>query len=119
VKTNKSNLSKVLIFLGVSVWVVYFTLLFIGRHPSLYIFLPIHLTFIFTGVKLRKSAGEGQKKEKSEKLKNTSEILLAIGMAAWFPYFYIHYYYEIDVNHLPFMILHLSAMLSGGVLKMI
>lgn len=116
---NKSNLSKVLILLGVSVWVVYFGLLFAGRQPVLYIFLPIHLTFIISGVKLRKSSGDPQKKEKSAMLKKVSSILLAIGFAAWLPYMFMHYLKGADISHTPYMVVHLSAMLSGGALKLI
>jgi len=118
VKINQAILSKILIWAGVSVWVVYGLFLLLGKNPSLLVFLPIHLTFVLSGVRLRKGAEGADKRERNSNLKTLSNVFLAIGVAAWLPYFYVHYFYQIDVGHLPFLILHLTGMLSGGLIKM-
>lgn len=117
---NRAKLGKILIGLGVSVWGVYGVLLLFGQRPSLFLFLPIHLTFVLSGVRLRKLSGEDERNSgKNPNLKMASNIFLIIGMAAWLPYFYVHYYYQLEVGHLPFLVLHLTGMLGGGVTKLI
>ena len=117
-KINRENLSKILIWTGVSVWGVYGLFLLLGKNPSLFVFLPIHLTLVLTGVRLRKGTESAEKRERNPNLKTLSNVFLAIGVAAWLPYFYVHYFYQIDVGHLPFLILHLTGMLSGGLIKL-
>ena len=117
-KINRAVLSKILIWTGVSVWAVYGLFMLLGKNPSLLVFLPIHLTFVLTGVRLRKGGEETEQRERNPNLKTLSTVFLAIGVAAWLPYFYVHYFYQLDVGHLPFLILHLTGMLSGGLIKL-
>ena len=118
VKINQAVLSKIFIWTGVSVWGVYGLFLLLGKNPSLLVFLPIHLTFVLTGVRLRKGREGSKKGERNPNLKTLSNVFLAIGVAAWLPYFYVHYFYQIEVGHLPFLVLHLTGMLSGGLIKL-
>jgi len=118
VKINQAKISKMLIWTGVSVWGVYGLFLLLGKNPSLLVFLPIHLTFVLTGVRLRKGVEGTDKWGDNPNLKTLSNVFLAIGVAAWLPYFYVHFFYQIEVGHLPFLILHLTGMLSGGLIKM-
>ena len=118
-KIDKKKLGQILIYVGVSTWIPYFYLLFTGAEPKLYTFLPVHLLFVISGVRIRKSAGEeAPKTERAEKLREASKVLLLIGMTAWLPYFYVRYYYQLDVGHTPFLVLHLTGMLGGGVLRL-
>ena len=55
---------------------------------------------------------------KNSQLSLVSNVFLIIGAAAWLPYFYVHYYYQLDVAHLPFLSLHITGMLSGGLIKL-
>ncbi len=115
---DKTKIGQFLIWVGVSVWGVYGYLLWQGERPSLVIFLPLHLAFVLTGVRLRKLEGEEGKRERNPRLKMASNIFLIIGVAAWLPYFYVNYYYQLEVAHLPFLVLHLTGMLSGGLIKL-
>jgi len=117
-KMNRGKFGKILIWIGVSVWGVYGILLVLGYHPSLVVFLPIHLTFVLTGVRFRKMGDGIEARAQNPKLKTISNTLLIIGMSAWLPYFYVHYFYELEVGHLPFLVLHLTGMLSGGIIKL-
>jgi len=114
---NREKLGKILIWTGVSVWGVYGVLLLLGLYPSLFLFLPVHLAFVLSGVRVRKLGGDA-KREKNPKLKSISNALLLLGMAAWLPYFYVHYFYQLEVAHMPFLILHMTGMLVGGLIKM-
>jgi hypothetical protein len=113
-KIDKSKIGQVLIWIGVSTWIPYFYLLIIGKALPLYVFLPIHLAFVLSGVRLRKSSENEETDQQPKKSRQVSQVLLYIGMAAWLPYFYVHYYYQLDVGHTPFLILHLVGMLGGG-----
>lgn len=115
---NQARLSKIFIWIGVSVWGFYGFFLLMGKNPSLLVFLPIHLTFVLTGIRLRRGIKDVEERKRNPNLKTLSNVFLAIGVAAWLPYFYVHYFYQIDVGHLPFLILHLTGMLSGGLFKL-
>jgi len=115
-KIEKRKIGQILIWIGVSIWIPYLYLLIIGAAPSLFMFLPVHLAFVISGVRLRKSSEDQKSNKKYRKL---SQMLLIIGMAAWLPYFYVHYYYQLEIGHIPFLVLHLIGMLGGGFLRII
>jgi hypothetical protein len=115
-KINIRKFGQVLVWIGVATWMPYFYLAFTGAAPPIYVFLPVHLGFVLTGVRLKKLSQDQDRRP--IKFKQASQILLYIGLAAWLPYFYVHYYYQLEVGHIPFLVLHLFGMIGGGILRL-
>lgn len=119
-KVTKKGVGRLLVWLGVLAWVPYILLAIIGRSPSMVPFLAIHLTGVIGGSKLRRS-GESTSQNHSYSIganqQRISNALLLIGILIWAPYFLIKSFLSEQIQILPFLIIHLSGIIGGMLLR--
>lgn len=109
---DKNTWGTVLIYLGVAAWLPYFYMLSADREVSIYPFLVIHLLGVVSGAWLRSGAVR-EVKPADHKLRLASRILIYLGVLAWAPYFYLTRVAGVDAAITPFLVAHLTGVLSG------
>lgn len=110
------NVSRALIGVGVAAWLPYLILLARGAHPSLLPYLALHLLFIFLGVRLKRDPGKARRTRTPLAVAGT--VLVVLGVLVWLPYLYSKYVLHAARAIAPYLILHLSGVLTGGFLRL-
>lgn len=104
-----------LIWLGVLIWVPFIYLKLTGGNPSFLWFLPFHLLGVVGGSRLRASARKalGLLRPKRNSLQLAGGLLIALGILAWVPYFYLKLFTQSAVEVMNFLPFHLTGVLGG------
>jgi len=112
---NNYRLGKVLIWIGVFVWVPFIVLRAIGYTPSLFWFLPFHLMGVIGGSKVRAAARREMDLPLTPKtkLRTLGHVLIFIGILVWAPYFYGKLVLQARLEVGQFLPYHLTFVLSG------
>jgi hypothetical protein len=111
---DRRTLGTALIYIGVSVWLLYFYLLSTDREVSIIPFVIAHVTLVVSGARLRgRSHKEHSEPPADARLRLISRVLITLGVLAWAPYFYITRVQGIDTAIGPFLATHLAGVLSG------
>ncbi len=108
---DRRTLGTALIYIGVAAWLPYFYFLGIGRNVSIFPFLAVHLLGVIAGVRLRSKSEPGTPANAGLRL--ASRILITLGVLAWVPYFYLTQVQNIETAVAPFLLAHLTGVLSG------
>ncbi len=118
---SKYALGKTLTWLGILAWVP-FILLTIGRYsPPILPFLVVHLIGILGGAWIKRTDSQTAPpnsfagKSPSRKL---GTLMILLGVGVWVVYFTIKNFTPVDVILTPFLILHLSAVVPGLLLRL-
>jgi len=118
---SKYALGKTLTWLGILAWVP-FILLTIGRYsPPILPFLVVHLIGILGGAWIKRSDSQATTpnsfvgKSTSRKL---GTILILLGVGVWVVYFTLKNYTAVEVSLAPFLVLRLSAVVPGFMLRL-
>lgn len=110
-KFDSRKVATVLLILGVSAWVPFLLLVALGREPSIYPFLAVHLTGVIGGSRLRaRSRPAG---ERPPQRQTWGRLLIILGVLAWAPWFYQTDLLGRDLEIAPYLALHLTGVLSG------
>lgn len=118
-KAQKYNLwGTLLIWLGVLIWVPFIVLQLTGKHPAFIWYLPFHLVGVIGGSRLRSSARKemGLPPPKRNLLRIAGSVLIALGILAWTPYFYLKLLMQTTVDVMDYLPFHLSGVLGGVLL---
>lgn len=107
-----------LIWLGVLTWAPFILLNLAGENPSFLWYLPFHLIGVVGGARLRSSARKelGLPRPKRNPLQIAGRILIALGILAWTPYFYLKMFTQTSVEVMDFLPFHLTGVLGGVLL---
>jgi hypothetical protein len=106
--------------LGVLVWVPFIALQVTGETPPLFQYLPFHLIGIFGGGSMRRAANQqlGRPKGQRSGYKSAAYMLFVASILVWVP-FVSQKLAGRPVEHMPYLAVHLAAVLSGTVLMII
>jgi len=115
------RLGQALIWVGVLAWAPYLLLRLWGGAPSLWIFLPFHLTGVLGGARLKASARQqlGMPPPRRGVLRLAGRTLIVLGALVWAVYFTrkLAFGHPVDVRaYLPF---HLTGVLGGSALLLL
>lgn len=104
-----------LIWLGVLIWVPFIYLKLNSGNPSFLWYLPFHLLGVVGGSRLRASARKalGLPRPKRNPLQLAGGLLIALGILAWVPYFYLKLFTQSAVEVMNFLPFHLTGVLGG------
>lgn len=104
-----------LIWLGVLTWAPFILLKLAGESPSFLWYLPFHLVGVVGGARLRSFARQelGLPRPKRNPLQIAGRILIALGILAWAPYFYLKISAQTSVEAMDFLPFHLGGVLGG------
>ena len=82
-------------------------------------FLVVHLIGVVGGIYFRRQASEGAAPppEHIKRLKKISTVLLITGVSVWAVYFGLEWITGVEREITPFLITHLSLVLSGAGIK--
>lgn len=106
------RLGRALVVLGVAVWPVWGILFLAGQAPSVLWALLLHLVLLVHGGILVRRHGPREVRPR----KRLGEILIALGVLAWVPYFILTEQ-GVDVPSAPFLAWHLLGVIPGAVLR--
>lgn len=110
-KIDTRKVATVLLILGVSAWVPFLLLVALGREPSIYPFLAVHLTGVIGGSRLRaRSRPAG---ERPSQRQTWGRLLIILGVLAWAPWFYQTDLLGRELEIAPYLAFHLTGVLSG------
>lgn len=113
----QQTLGRIFIWLGVLAWAPYIYLLAIGQKVSVFPFLALHLTGLFSGIKLRSKPAttsvDDAVVQEGRTRRLISKIMIYLGVLAWVPYFYLTRGLGQDVEITPYLITHLTGVLGG------
>ncbi len=115
-------LGKVLIWVGVLVWAPFIVASLSGKQASILPYLAIHLPCILAGTWLKKQYKEDGDVEPVTRVslqKKISNLLIGIGIAIWLPYLLVKNLLNPDLVILPFLIVHLSGIIGGTLIRLI
>lgn len=117
---QKAKASILLIWMGVLAWVPYVALRLLGRDISVLPFLIVHILCITGGILLRRqaSAGAPPPTRQVQRLKTISTVLLVLGVSVWGVYFGVQWLGVEVASVTPFLMAHLSGVLSGAAIKL-
>ncbi len=120
-RISRYRLGKTLTWLGILAWAP-FILLTIGRYsPPILPFLVVHLIGILGGAWIKRTdpqAGIGNSLAGKSLPRRIGSILILIGVAVWVVYFAIGNFTSVEVSLTPFLVLHLSAVVPGLLLRL-
>ncbi|MQC27238.1 MAG: hypothetical protein DWG76_07305 [Chloroflexi bacterium] len=110
---NRDMWGSWLIAFGVAAWLPYFYL--VGQRPNVPVFpfLAAHLAGVLGGARLKLQTKGLEHNLGNRKLALTSKLLIYFGVLAWAPYIYLSRVLHIDTSVGPFLITHLTGVLSG------
>ena len=105
----------ILIWIGVLTWLPFIVLRASGYKPSLFWFLPFHLTGVIVGSRLRKTAREemGADVPKKNIFRTLGHGLIFLGILVWGVYFYLKLVAGQPVDVSDFLPYHLSGIFGG------
>ena len=113
-RIDKRTWGTVFIYIGVAVWFPYFYLLAAGQNVSLLPFLIVHLSCVLAGARLRADgSAKVASSSRETRLRLASRVLITLGVLAWAPYFYISRVQNIETELTPYLLAHLTGVLSG------
>ena len=116
---QKAKFSNIFIWIGVLAWVPYI----IARVMQIDIpgipFLVAHLIGVLGGIILRRQASQNDAPPSPliQRLKTISTILLVTGVSVWAVYFGLNWLTGVEREITPFLITHLTLVLSGAGIK--
>lgn len=116
------NISILLTIMGVSAWFPYLYLVVIKQqNPSLFPFLGVHLTGVVGGAILRNKLKNKttESSEKNSVISIISKAMIAVGVAVWSPYLYMKYIQGFQPGLLPYLPIHLTGVIGGGILLIV
>jgi hypothetical protein len=105
----------VLIWLGVLTWLPFIVMRASGSKPSLFWFLPFHLTGVIGGSRLRTAARRemGTDAPKKSAFRTISHSLIFLGILVWGVYFYLKLVAGQPVDVSDFLPFHLTGIFGG------
>ncbi len=117
---QKAKYSNVFIWIGVLAWVPYIVARLVQVDLSALPFLAVHLIGVLGGVILRRQANlsGAPPSKKIQRLKTISTVLLILGVSVWGVYFGLAWLTGIEREVTPFLIAHLSGVLTGAGIKL-
>lgn len=120
-RISRYAIGRAFTWLGILAWVP-FILLTIGRYsPPILPFLVIHLIGILGGAWIKRTdpeRGNGASLAGKSLSRRLGSVLILLGVAVWVPYFIFKNFAATEVSLAPFLILHLSAVVPGLLLRL-
>ena len=109
------RLGIVLIWIGVLTWAPFIVMRANGIYPSIFWFLPFHLTGVIGGSRLRAAARREMGKEAPKKnaFRTIGHILIFLAIAVWGVYFYLKLVAGLPVEVTDFLPYHLTGIFGG------
>jgi len=116
---QKAKYSQMFFLLGLVAWFPYIFARAIQAEVSVIPFLGVHLIGVFGGIFFRQKSENNANKPSEKKLflRRVSTILLLLGVSVWGVYFGLKFFTGIEREVTPFLIAHLSGVLSGAGIK--
>lgn len=105
----------VLIWVGVLTWLPFIVMRASGSRPSLFWFLPFHLTGVIGGSRLRAAARRemGAQAPRKNVFRTVGHSLIFLGILVWGVYFYLKLVAGQPVEVGSFLPFHLTGIFSG------
>jgi hypothetical protein len=116
---QRQTYSKYLIWLGLLAWIPYILMRALRLEVVVMPFLVVHLTGVLGGAFLqRASSGEQNTVSERERFRKTfSTVVILLGVSVWGVYFGLEWITGVEREVAPFLIAHLSGVLSGAGIK--
>ena len=118
--TNGATLMRyraglVLIWVGVLAWMPFILMRANGSKPSIFWFLPFHLTGVIGGSRLRKLARQemGAEAPKKNAFRTIGHSLIFLAILVWGVYFYLKLVSGLPVQVGDFLPYHLTGIFGG------
>lgn len=104
-----------LIWVGVLTWVPFIVMRANGIYPSIFWFLPFHLTGVVGGSRLRKVARQemGEDAPKKNTFRSIGHVLVFLAISVWGVYFYLKLVAGQPVEVGDFLPYHLTGIFIG------
>ena len=104
-----------LIWVGVLTWLPFIVMRANGIYPSIFWFLPFHLTGVVGGSRLRKMARRemGDESPKQNTFRSIGHVLIFLAISVWGVYFYLKLVVGQPVEVGNFLPYHLTGIFSG------
>ena len=104
-----------LIWVGVLTWLPFIIMRANGTYPSIFWFLPFHLTGVIGGSRLRKIARRemGEDAPKQNAFRSIGHVLIFLAILVWGVYFYLKLVAVQPVEVGDFLPYHLTGIFSG------
>jgi hypothetical protein len=117
---QRAKYSNVFIWIGVLAWVPYIAARLIQIDISAIPFLAVHLIGVLGGILLRHQDPQNNAplSKKTKRLKTISTVLLVLGVSVWGVYFGLEWLTGTEREVTPFLIAHLSGVLTGAGIKL-
>lgn len=117
---KQTKLSNSFIWLGVIAWIPYIIARLMKIDLPGIPFLIVHLIGVSGGIYFRRqaSANAAPPSESIQRLKKISTILLVTGVSVWGIYFGLQWITGVERVITPFLITHLTFVLSGAGIKL-
>ena len=105
----------VLIWVGVLTWVPFIMMRANGIYPSIFWFLPFHLTGVIGGSRLRKIARRemGEAGPQQNTFRSIGHVLIFLAISVWGAYFYLKLVAGQPVEVGDFLPYHLTGIFGG------
>jgi hypothetical protein len=121
--SKRRTIGTIMIWLGVLVWLPFILLVTNKQSISIFPFLAAHLSSVLSGWWLQRSADQLESgvqltSLKGRRRKIASRILIYLGVAAWVPYLYLSKIAGAQTAIGPFLLAHLTGVLSGVALRL-
>ena len=109
------RIGLVLIWVGVLAWLPFIVMRANGVYPSIFWFLPFHLTGVIGGSRLRKLARQemGADAPKRNAFRTIGHGLIFLAISVWGVYFYLKLVSGLPVNVGDFLPYHLTSIFGG------
>ena len=114
-KSDSRKAGTILLILGVAAWAPFLLLIALGREPSIYPFLAVHLTGVIGGSRLRARGRPGERRPRRQ---FWGRLLIVLGVLAWAPWFYQTEVLGRALEITPYLLMHLTGVLSGLLLSL-
>lgn len=116
---QKAKYSNIFIWIGVLAWVPYIVARIMQIDLPGIPFLVFHLIGVLGGIILRRQASQNDAPPSPliQRLKTISTILLVTGVSVWAVYFGLDWLTGVERVITPFLITHLTLVLSGAGIK--
>ena len=116
---QKAKFSKMFFLLGLLAWFPYIFARAIQTDISFVPFLSVHLIGVVGGIIFRRQSQSDDNKPSEKKifLRKLSTVLLLLGVSVWGVYFGLKAITGVEREVTPFLIAHLSGVVSGAGIK--